>query len=112
MATTTFEHVGTEIINRERVPVVKLPDGGEYIQQMDESGRVGYVSREGAKTFRKHKYPLHPSIEDEVQGSIYGNEFPFPLLEEEEQDRLADRVLRALFGRVLSGGVDFSFMGG
>jgi hypothetical protein len=99
---------GTQVINRVRVPVFRLPCGTEVVEQADlVNGQTEIISVEGAKRFKAQPYAFHPDIEPVIVDGVFSR--PLALSEAEERDE-GETILRALFGRVLDSGQDFVFM--
>jgi len=101
--------IGTTPINRTRVPVFRLPSGEDVVEQTDTvSGLLEVIGVVGAKRFKSQEYVFHPELEPAIVEDVFSR--PLALLSEGEQEEVGDRVLRALFNRVLASGVEFDFM--
>jgi hypothetical protein len=100
---------GSTVINRVRVPVYRLACGTEVVEQADAvTGRAEILSVDGAKRFKSQPYAFHPTIEPVIAEGVLSR---FATSEAEENAD-GETILRALFGRVLDSGMDFSFMAG
>lgn len=96
-STIALEPAGTQVINKVRVPVFRLPDGQNYVEQVDQQGRTLVVSVEGALALKNGQYPLHSALDTYASK----DQVPFALQDEAAQGENAKAALRALMGRLI-----------
>lgn len=87
--------VGAVTISGQRLPVVTLPTGS-FVEQGDL-----LISVEGARTFKKGQYPLHPSIRPVAAAELSS----FAARDPESQIAATRAVLRATMARMIDLGL-------
>lgn len=96
-STIALEPAGSQVINKVRVPVFRMPDGGQYVEQVDQNGRKLIMSVEGALALKNGQYPLHPTLDTYAAK----DQVPLALQDAATQSAEAKAALRALMGRLI-----------
>ncbi len=108
MHNVPMERVGTQVINKVRVPVYALPNG-QYVQQNTAAGSPILISVEGAKTLKNGQYPFHKNVEAVSLRSVVNDEQPFVLRSTAARQAGSKELLRVLMDRLIETGTQFTF---